>query len=138
MADAENATPVPEPAGVTPAETPPSEPAPAQKAAAADARLSFLDNLRATTAPIVDRALPDESADDLPPLQGEDDKLLFGPTFRPNEAITAGMGGSGGGRPVIPVAVLQNLPLLGQMATRPDTDPKVVVLLQEIMRELGE
>jgi len=84
----------------------------------------------------VDQLIPDEPGPSLPPLTSEEDKAMFGtPTFRPNEPVTAGVTSNPYRRP-IPKHIRDAVPLLRQMATRPDAPDELKQMLIAIAREM--
>lgn len=130
---AENATP---PKGEPPA-TPPTE---AQDPAVMQAmmdqtRMRYMAQMSAER----DNAAVPESAQNANMSQsGMDDldKVLFGPTMRPNEPITAGMNRAQPGHTPIPQDVVNNMQALVALASRPDAPPEVQMLLAAITREM--
>lgn len=64
------------------------------------------------------------------------EKVLFGPTFYPNQPITAGINRATPGEVPLPADVLNNLQALEALASRPDAPPEVQMLLAAIAREM--
>lgn len=85
----------------------------------------------------VEDLVPDEPGPSLPPLQSEQDKLMFGlPTMRPAEPVATGVNAARPNSLPVPADVLAAVPLLMKVARRPDAPPEVLQMLTAIAREM--